>query len=148
MWLVVIGYLVPGSAVGFVAWRLIKTRDRVSIARTDAARAGARLEGARRAAEAADAGRAEAVRHAREAMARTGEALEVARNIELVSDQVQDLTSYLVTRIDGEAALRGRGKHAIPSSAEPVSPPPGDEEPADDGRTRSGSGPSRLRPGR
>lgn len=115
----VIAYLLSASGIVFVSWRLVKVKGVVSIARRDAATIGARLEETRRAARAAETGRAEAVGHAREALAQTGQALEVARNIELVSDQVQDLTDYLVGQIDGQAAVRSRGRHAIPAQAEP-----------------------------
>ena len=110
----VIAYLVPGSVVMFVVWRLIKTSDLASVARMESARAGARLEETRRATRTAEAGRAEAVGQAREALAQTRQALTVAQNVELVSEQVQDLSDYLVSRIDGEAARRGRGRHALP----------------------------------
>jgi hypothetical protein len=102
----------PGSALGFVIYKLIKTRDLVTIARTDAARSGARLEAAREASEVAQG-------TAREAMSQTGQALEIARTIELVDEKVTSLTDYLVTQIEGEApARRGTGRHALPGGGD------------------------------
>ena len=107
-------YGATGSAAGFAVWRLVKTRDLVHVARTDVARSRERAEGARRAALMAEAGRAEAVGQAREALAQTGQALDVARGIQAVSEQVQDLSDYLVTQIEGEQPQGGRGRHALP----------------------------------
>ena len=102
-------YVTPGAAAMVAIWRLVKSRTLVTVARVDAARAGARLEGAERAAELAEAGRADAAGAAREALGQLGEALAVARGVEQVGLQVQGLTDYLVARIDGEAARRDGG---------------------------------------
>lgn len=104
----VLAYGAPSSAVAFVIYRLVKTRDMVTIARTEAARTGARLEAAQQATVVAEG-------TAREALSQTGQALEVARTIELVDEKVTSLTSYLVTKIDGEApGRRPAGRHALP----------------------------------
>jgi hypothetical protein len=114
----VLAYVAPGSALAFVICRLIRTRDLVSVARLESARAGARLEGAQRAARAAEAGRAEALMQAREVLSQTGDALAIARNIETVGQQVQGLTDYLVSRLEGQGSKRGRGRHALPTDTE------------------------------
>jgi hypothetical protein len=101
-------FVTPGSALMFFIFRFIKASQMVSVARTDAARAGARLEAAQQAS-------AVARETAREALSQTGQALEIARTIELVDEKVTSLTDYLVTRIDGEApARRAAGRHALP----------------------------------
>lgn len=109
----IIAYLLAASGIVLVSWRLVKVKGVVSVARMEAAQADARLEETQRAARAAESGRAEAAGYAREALEQTGQALAVARNIELVSDQVQGLTDYLVGQIEGQAAARGRGRHAV-----------------------------------
>lgn len=126
----VLAYGAPSSAVAFVIYRLIKTRNLVTVARTDAARAGARLEGAERAALLSEAGRADAAGAAQEALGQLGEALAVARGVEQVGQQVQGLTDYLVARIDGEAPQRGTGRHALPG---------GEDVPAITGGTPEGA---------
>jgi hypothetical protein len=105
-------FVTPGSALMFFIMRFIRANAQVSIARTDTARAEARLEGAQRASTVAEG-------TAREALSQTGQALAIARTIELVDDKVTSLTDYLVARIDGEppTARRG-GRHALPASGD------------------------------
>jgi hypothetical protein len=101
-------YVTPGSALMFFIFRFIKAREMVSVARTDKVRAEARLEAARQASAVAEG-------TAREALSQTGQALEIARTIELVDEKVTNLTDYLVTKIDGEpSARRCAGRHALP----------------------------------
>jgi hypothetical protein len=101
-------FVTPGSGLMFFIFRFIKANAQVGIARTDTARAEARLEAAQRASAVADG-------TAREALAQTGQALAVARTIELVDEKVTSLTDYLVARIDGDApARRPAGRHALP----------------------------------
>ena len=58
---------------------------------------------------------------ARQALTHVGYALEVARTIELVHENVQNLTEYLVTQIEGEAPpRRASGRHSRPGV--PASP--------------------------
>jgi hypothetical protein len=106
-------YTAPGGGLVFFICRFIKANARVSVARVDAARAGARAEGAERAARVAEQGMLAAQGHAMEALEQTGQALEIARTIELVNENVQNLTSYLVSQIEGpEAAQESAGRHA------------------------------------
>jgi hypothetical protein len=92
----------------FFIFRFIKAHQTVSVARTDTARAKARMEAAQRASAVAEG-------TAREALSQTGQALAVARTIELVDEKVTNLTDYLVAKIDGEApARRAAGRHALP----------------------------------
>jgi hypothetical protein len=101
-------FTAPGSALMFFIFRFIKTRGLVSVARTDKVRAEARLAAAWQASAVAEG-------TAREALSQTGQALEIARTIELVDEKVTSLTDYLVTKIDGEApARRSAGRHALP----------------------------------
>jgi hypothetical protein len=101
-------FVTPGSALMFFIFRFIKANAQVGIARTDSARAVARLDAADRAVAVAEG-------TAREALASTGQALNTTRAIELVDEKVTSLTDYLVTRIDGEpSARRSGGRHALP----------------------------------
>ena len=101
-------FVTPGSALMFFIFRFIRANAQVGIARTGAARAEAHLEAAGRASAVAEG-------TAREALSQTGQALEIARTIELVDEKVTSLTSYLVTKIDGEPpARRPAGRHALP----------------------------------
>jgi hypothetical protein len=98
-------YVTPGGALMFFIFRFIKANAVISVARTDKARAVTRLEAARDASAVAQG-------TAREALAQTRQALEVARTIEVVDERVQHLTSYLVTKIEGDAPAQGAGRHA------------------------------------
>ena len=101
-------FVTPGSALMFFIFRFIRANAQVSIARTDSARAVARLE-------AADEAVAVAQGTAREALASTRQALDTTRAIELVDEKVTNLADYLVTRIGGEpSARRAAGRHALP----------------------------------
>jgi hypothetical protein len=116
-------FVTPGSALMFFVFRFIKANAQVSIARTDSARAGARLDAADRAVAVAEG-------TAREALASTRQALDTTRAIELVGKQVTSLTDYLVTRIDGEPpARRAVGRHELPG---------GQDLPAITGTTQDG----------
>ena len=105
----VLAYGAPSSAVAFVIYRLVKTKEMVSIARTGTAHAEARLEAAQKSTLVAR-------ETALEALAGTRQALETTRAIELVDEKVSSLTEYLVTKIDGEAPVRRAGRHALPGS--------------------------------
>lgn len=103
----------PGSALMFFILRFIRAHAQVSIARTDTARAIARMEAAKE--TSAIAGET-----ARTALGQTTQALEIARVIETVDEKVDSLTEYLVSKIDGEAHARATGRHvrALPSGNE------------------------------
>jgi hypothetical protein len=80
----------------------------------DAARAGARLEAAQEASAVAQG-------TAREALAQTGQVLEIAARIELVDEKVTSLADYLVAQIEGApAARRPGGRHALPAGDGPA----------------------------
>ena len=104
--------ITPGSALMVFILRFIKrSNTKVSIARMDTARADARWE-------AAQAASVVAGETAREALGQTTAALEIARNIETVGEQVAGLTEYLVAKIDGEPPARRPARHAraLPSA--------------------------------
>jgi hypothetical protein len=108
-------WVAPGSGLMFFIFRFVRAKAQVSDARLSAARAGARVEGARRAALVAEKGMVAAQGQAQEALAQTGEALAIAKGIGQVSLQVQGLTEYLVDRIDrAQPSHRGAGRHALP----------------------------------
>jgi hypothetical protein len=100
-------FVTPGSALMFFILRFIRANQTISVARTNTARTEARLEAAQEASAVAQG-------TAREALSQTGQALAIARTIELVDDKVTSLTDYLVTRIDGAAPARRAGRHALP----------------------------------
>jgi hypothetical protein len=102
-------FVTPGSALMFFIFRFIRAKSMVSVSRTDTARAEARLEAAGQAVAVAEG-------TAREALSQTGQALHVAKKIELVHDQVTSLTDYLVTKIEGEPPARRAGRHALPAA--------------------------------
>ena len=100
-------FITPGAALMFFIVRFIKANATVSVARTDTARVEARLEAARQASAVAEG-------TAREALSQTGQALAIARTIELVDEKVTSLTDYLVTQIEGPGSDRGAGRHTRP----------------------------------
>lgn len=103
----------PGSALMFFILRFIRAHAQVGIARTDTARAEARMIGAQEAAAIAG-------ETARTALGQTTEALAIARNIETVDEKVTSLAEYLVAKIDGEPPARRPARHAraLPSADE------------------------------
>jgi hypothetical protein len=112
----VVAYLAPSSGLAFVIYRWIKSRELVMVARTDAARGAERLAAAREATLEAEEGRRAAQGQAQEALAQTGQALELARNIEVVGHRVQGLTDYLVGKLEGEVPpQRVPGRHERPA---------------------------------
>jgi hypothetical protein len=102
-------FVTPGSALMFFILRFIKAHAQIGIARTDTARAEARMIDAQEAAQIAG-------ETAREAMGQVTDALQIARTIELVDGKLD----YVVAKIDGSEALarRSAGKHAraLPSA--------------------------------
>jgi hypothetical protein len=115
------GAMAPGSGIMYGLYRLVDTRYKASntFLRTQSLRSEAHLEGARARLEAADRAAGVAEGTAREALASTREALEVARTIELVSGQVQNLSDYLVNRIDGPQAPGLPWGRALPRTDRP-----------------------------
>jgi len=109
----VVAYLAPSAGLAYVIYRWIKSRELVMVARTDAARGAERLATAREAALEAEEARRAAQGQAQEALAQTGQALELAKNIEVVGHRVQGLTDYLVGKLEGEESpQRVPGRHA------------------------------------
>ncbi len=98
--------ITPGSAlIAFLLRFIARSNTKVSIARMDTTRAEARLVGAQEAAAIAG-------ETARTALGQTTQALEIARGIETVGEQLSGLTEYLVAKIDGEPPARRTAKHA------------------------------------
>jgi hypothetical protein len=113
----------PGSAAMYFIIRFIRANQTISAARTGTVRAEARLEGARRATKVAEL-------TAQQALAQTGQALAVARTIELVDEKVTSLADYLITQIEG-TPQPGGGRHSRPALG-------GDEMPAISGGAQEG----------
>jgi hypothetical protein len=103
-------WIAPGSGLMIYICRLVKSKADASTAslRQSAVKTEARLEAAQQAAVLAGEGLAES-------LANTRQALEVARGIELVDGKVQELTDYLVSKIEGTpGAAEGHGRHTRP----------------------------------
>jgi hypothetical protein len=98
--------ITPGGAImaGIIAF-IRRSNTKVSIARMDTVRADARWE-------AAQAASLVAGETARTALGQTTAALEIARGIETVGEQLSGLTEYLVAKIDGEPPARRTARHA------------------------------------
>lgn len=109
MLLTFLAFVTPGSALMVFIVRFIGANAKVSVARTDAARAEARLGAARETSALMG-------ETAREAMGQVSEALAIAHTIEAVDGKLD----YIVAKIDGSdaPARRTAGRHAraLPSA--------------------------------
>ena len=114
-------FTAPGGGLVYLICRFVRKTNLVTVARADAAMSGALLDAARHATLVAEEGRVEAAGTALEALGRLGEALDVARGVELVHDDLRELTEYLVTKIEGTAPPEVHGRHVRP--ALPWEPP-------------------------
>jgi Flp pilus assembly protein TadB len=122
-----LGYAALAAVIVFLIWRLTRTKEALVAARRTAVRAQARQEAARQAAQAASQRCRKALGQAEQSLAQTGQALEIAGHIELVSQQVSGLIAYITSPFEeplsagpsGEpAAVPYRpGRHALPAGA-------------------------------
>ena len=104
--------LVVGLILFVVLIRWLSTSKHVVFTtRADLVRAQARADAAERNASAANARQMHAARLASNAVAVTGQALDVARRIDKVSRQMDALIGYVT---DDPADLAIRGRHAVP----------------------------------
>lgn len=114
------GYVVLGGVIVFLVFRLTRAKEDLLMARRHASHARARHETARQAAEAAEERCRQLLGHVETSLAQTGQALEVAGQIELVSQQIHGLIDYITHPLDApqpQRAVRRRGRHALPDSA-------------------------------
>jgi hypothetical protein len=105
--LVIILGVIGGIVAGFILLvrRLGRSRHLIRAARTDAVRWQARAEGIDRQAK-------RMVDVTNQALEQTGVALEVAREIEKVSDQMDQLLGLVVGESAEQPAPPGSGRHA------------------------------------
>jgi len=123
----VLGYASLAAVIVFLIWRLTSTREALAGARRTAAHAQARQEAARRAARVAEQRCRHALGQAERSLAQTGQALEIAGHIKLVSQQVTGLIAYITGPFE-EPPLSGSaeepplqyrpGRHALPAGAD------------------------------
>ena len=123
----VLGYAALAAVIVFLIWRLTKTKEDLVTARRAAAHAQARQEAAKQAAQAARQRCRKALGQAEQSLAQTGQALEIAGHIRLVSQQVNGLIEYITGPF--EEPLPGGpfeellplgyrpGRHALPAGA-------------------------------
>jgi hypothetical protein len=125
MTFLVLTVALPATVSVYLYYRLTKTKEALFAARRQAAHAQARHEGARRAAHVAEKRCTQVLGQMEQALAQTGEALEIAGHIKLVSQQIHGLIEYIADPLDapaplqhepGRHALPGPGRHALPSS--------------------------------
>ncbi len=122
-----LGYAVLAAVVIFLIWRLTKTKEALVGARRTAAHAQARQQAAKRAAQAADQRCRQALGQIERCLAQTGQALEIAGHIELVSQQVNGLIAYITSSFEEPTAVGPfeepaavpyrPGRHALPAAA-------------------------------
>jgi hypothetical protein len=122
----VLAYAALGAVIIFLIYRLTKTREALVAARRAAAHAEARQQAARQAARVADQRCRQALGQIEQSLAQTGQALEIAGHIKLVSQQVNGLIQYIAGSFEEPPAgpfeepppLRHRpGRHALPGGA-------------------------------
>jgi hypothetical protein len=123
----VLTYAALAAVIMFLIWRLTKAREALAGARRTAAHAQARQEAARQAARVAEQRCRHALGQAERSLAQTGQALEIAGHIKLVSQQVTGLIAYITGPFE-ELPLSGSaeeppplpyrpGRHALPGGA-------------------------------
>jgi hypothetical protein len=123
----VLAYAALAAVIMFLIWRLTKAREALTGARRTAAHAQARQEAAKRAGRVAEQRCRQALGQAERSLAQTGQALEIAAHIKLVSQQVTGLIAYITGPFE-ELPLPGPaeeppllpyrpGRHALPGGA-------------------------------
>src|SRR6266568_3451553 len=134
----VLTYAALAAVIMFLIWRLTNAREALAGARRTAAHAQARQEAARQAARVAEQRCRHALGQAERSLAQTGQALEIAGYIKLVSQQVNGLIEYIAGPFEGPPLsssseepppLQYRpGRHALPAA--------GDQDLNDDAETQ------------
>ncbi len=115
MIILVLAVAVSATACLYLYRRLTKTNEAMFTARRQAAHAAARHEGARRAAQVAEKRCSQLLGQMEKALAQTGQALEVAGTIELVSQQLHGLIAYIANPLEAPVPLQHEpGRHALP----------------------------------
>lgn len=109
-----VGYVVLAGVIAFLLFRWTRTREDLYAARRDTARARTRQEVARKAAQRAEDRCRQLADYLDTSIAHTGQALNAAAHIEIVSQQLRQLTDYIALEAGGP------GRHAVPSASVPV----------------------------
>jgi len=113
-----------GAACLYLYYRLTKTKEALFAAKRQAAHAQARRDSARRAAQVAEKRCTQVLGQMQTALAQTGQALEIAGHIELVSQQLHGLIDYIANPDDAPPPLQYEpGRHALPGQAGALSTP-------------------------
>jgi hypothetical protein len=94
--------------VVFLIFRLTRTRDALHAARQEASRARARQEAAKNAAREAEQRCQELLGHVEDSVTHAGQALNIAGQIEAVSQQLHDLAWWITQPLDAAP-----GKHEL-----------------------------------
>src|SRR5438046_829350 len=96
----VVGYLILGAAILVLVRSLTKSKEALFAARQEAVRAQARQDAAKRAARLAEQRCVQALANLQQSLDHTGEALEIADGIQVVSQQIHGLTEYITGPLD------------------------------------------------
>ena len=113
------GYLILGAVVLVLVRLLAGAKEALFAARQDAARAQARQDAAKRAARVAEQQCVQALANVQQSLAHTGQALEIAEDIQVVSQQIHGLTDYITGPLETPAPVQRRpGRHALPGGAD------------------------------
>jgi hypothetical protein len=111
----VAGYLILGAVILYLIRSLTKAKEALFAARQEAVHAQARQDASRQAARTAEQRCVRALANLQQSLDHTGEALEIAEDIQVVSQQVHGLTEYITGPADIPPPVRRRpGRHALP----------------------------------
>ena len=115
---IVAAFAVLGGVIVFLTWRLTKTKEDVVAARLSASRSLARQQAATQEARKTEKQCLLLLGQVETQMAQTGQALEVAGNIKLVSQQIQGLINRIATPMEALMLPQDykRGRHALPAA--------------------------------
>jgi hypothetical protein len=103
----------------FFYYRLTKTKEDLFAARRQLAHSQARYEGAKKAAQAAEARCVQALGNLEMSLTQAGRALDIAGHIEVVSQQIHGLIEYIAHPLDAPSpAGRKSGRHALPGGTD------------------------------
>lgn len=109
-----LGYVVLAIVITVLIWRLFKIDADLFSARRQAALAEAKQAGAQQQLRAAEERCRRAQWAAETSLGQTGQALEIAGHIKLVSQQLHALVEYITDPIEAPPAFQHkRGRHAL-----------------------------------
>lgn len=124
---VLAGYAVLGGVIFFTGTALTRAKAQLLAARQQAVRAGARQAAARKAAGQAERQCRQLLASIETSIAHTGQALEVAGQIEAVGQQLGSLIAFVASpeleTAPPRHALPAGGRRALPAHAHAAHPP-------------------------